>query len=658
MKWVKRLANTSKEQPLFIIALLLMWMKTYLVQKFMFELPVEGAYQELILLVSPISSSLLMLGVGIVFFGRRQQLAITVVSFISSFVLFANVVYYRFFNDFITLPVLMQSKNMGDLGGSITNLINPSDFLIFIDVVILYALFRGKPSWWKPLSRPKQISVFIVAIGFFFMNWTMAEVVRPELLTRTFDRQIVVKSIGAFNYHIYDLVVNSKMKTKKVFASSEDMMDAAKYLREQPKDVPSDEMYGIAKGKNVFLISMESLQSFALDARINGEEVTPFLNSLIRDSLYFENFYHQTGQGKTSDAEFIIDNSLYPLPSGAVYFTHAQNTYAATPSTLKKAGYYSAVFHANDKSFWNRDLMYQSLGYDRFFSLPDYTVTEENSIGWGLKDIEFFEQSVDLLKQVPQPFYSKFITLTNHHPFELADEDQFIAQAETNSQTVNKYFPTVRYMDEALKVLFEKVKEAGMYENSIFVLYGDHYGISSNHHKAMATFLGKEEITPFDQVQLQRVPLIIHIPGMSGKTISTVGGQVDVKPTLLHLLGLQAQHGIEFGQDLLSPNKQDFVVLRDGSFITKDAVFTGEKCYDKLTGMELEDSTACEPVKEKAASDLQYSDEIIYGDLLRFIIEPDEEDKGSDTEQDDSSKIEVQSELEVDSDIPSADIAQ
>jgi len=657
MKWIKKLGTASKEQPLFYVALVLLWMKTYLVQKFMFDLPVEGTYQELILLVSPLSSTLVMLGIGIVLLGKRQQFAILLVSFLSSFVLFANVVYYRFFNDFITMPVLMQSKNMGDLGGSITNLINTADFLIFADVLILFFLFRGKPSLWKPLSRPKQISIFILAIGFFFMNWTMAEVVRPELLTRTFDRQIVVKSIGAFNYHVYDLVVNSRMKSKKVFASSEDMMDAAKYLRQAPVDVPNEELFGIAKNKNVFLISLESLQSFALDARINGEEVTPFLNSLIKDSLYFENFYHQTGQGKTSDAEFIIDNSLYPLPSGAVYFTHAQNTYAATPASLKKEGYYSAVFHANDKSFWNRDLMYQNLGYDRFFSLPDYTVTEENTVGWGLKDIEFFEQSVELLKQVPQPFYSKFITLTNHHPFVLDEEDMLIPPAETNSQTVNKYFPTVRYMDEALSRFFDKVKEAGMYENSIFVLYGDHYGISSNHHKAMATFLGKEEITPFDQVQLQRVPLIIHIPGVEGKTISTVGGQVDVKPTLHHLLGLEAQHGIEFGQDLLSPNKEDFAVLRDGSFITKDAVFTGERCYDKQTGLELEEDTLCEPAKEKAANDLQYSDEIIYGDLLRFIIEPEEKTEESPAAEENSS-VEIHPEVEVDAEVPVVDVEQ
>src|SRR5690606_11603509 len=160
-----------------------------------------------------------------------------------------------------------------------------------------------------------------------------------------------------------------------------------------------------------------------------------------------------------------------------------------------KEGYYSAVFHANDKSFWNRDLMYRNLGYDRFFDIAEYTLTEENTVAWGLKDIDFFEQSVEMVKELPQPFYSKFITLTNHHPFELAEEDRWVPEFDSGSKTLNRYFPTVRYMDESLKRFFEKVKEAGLYENSIFVLYGDHYGISSNHNKSMAKYLGKETIT-------------------------------------------------------------------------------------------------------------------------------------------------------------------
>lgn len=361
---------------------------------------------------------------------------------------------------------------------------------------------------------------------------------------------------------------------------------------------------------------MESLQNFVINETVNGQEITPFLNDFIKESYYFDNFYHQTGQGKTSDSEFIVENSLYPLGRGAVFFMNANNKFTATPDLLSKHGYFTASLHANNKSFWNRDIMYDTFGYDRFYSITDYEVNEDNSIGWGLKDIDFFEQSIAHLKEMPKPFYAKFITLTNHFPFILDEQDTFIQPYDSNDKTVNNYFPTVRYTDEALKVFVEQLKASGLYDDSIIILYGDHYGISENHNKAMSEFLNKE-VTPFVSTQLQRVPLIIHIPGQEGATISSVSGQIDIKPTILHLLGIQAKRDIQFGEDLFSKERSDFVVLRDGSFVTDDYVFTKGTCYDKQTG-EQTDESSCTPFMEKAKTELDYSDKIINGDLFRF----------------------------------------
>jgi uncharacterized sulfatase len=262
--------------------------------------------------------------------------------------------------------------------------------------------------------------------------------------------------------------------------------------------------------------------------------------------------------------------------------------------------------------------MYQSLGYDQFFDVNSYDVTEENSVGWGLKDVDFFEQSIDLLQSQPEPFYTKFITLTNHFPFELDEEDKMIDEYDSNSGTLNRFFPTVRYMDHAVERFFEEMKESGMYEDTIFILYGDHYGISENHNRAMSQYLDKDEITPFDSTQLQRVPMIVHIPGHDkSETISTVGGQIDVKPTLMHLLGHSTRNEIHFGTDLFAPENESRAVLRNGSVITDDIVYTNNTCYDKQ-GEEIE-MESCDPDIEKGLSDLEHSDRIIYGDLLRFL---------------------------------------
>ncbi|MDZ5471005.1 LTA synthase family protein (plasmid) [Bacillus sp. 31A1R] len=602
---------------LMVLAIILLWLKTYVIYKTSFDIKIENWKQELILFINPLSFLMFILGIGLFMKEKYRNRYILITTFLISAVMFGNVVFYRFFNDFLTIPVLFQTSNMSDLGSSVTELLNWTDLFYFVDFLILLAVVLLKPKFvaYREFTKVHRRAFFLVAIAISFFNLGLAETERPQLLTRTFDREMLVKNIGTYNYHIYDAFLQSKSSAQRALADGSELVDIENYVRANYKK-PNENLFGIAKGKNVILISMESTQSFVINNTVNGEEITPFLNDFIKESYYFDNFYHQTAQGKTSDSEFIVENSLYGLSRGAVFFTHSGNEYKATPEVLNENGYFTASLHANNKSFWNRDIMYDSLGYQRFYSLPDYDVRDDNSIGWGLKDIDFFEQSIAHLKEMPKPFYAKFITLTNHFPFELGEEDLYIQPYNSTNKTVNNYFPTVRYTDEALKLFVERLKEEGLYEDSVIIIYGDHYGISENHNKTMGEFLGTE-VTPYVSTQLQRVPLIVHIPGQKGKTISKVSGQIDLKPTILHLLGINTKRNIDFGTDLFSKDKTDFTVLRDGSFITKDYVYTRETCYDKSTGEEIEKST-CEPYAEKAKNELEYSDKVIYGDLLRF----------------------------------------
>ncbi|WNB93547.1 LTA synthase family protein [Bacillus sp. NEB1478] len=611
----EKMKQAFAEYRFFFIAIALLWIKTYIVYKTAFDMPMDNKMQEFILFINPISSIVLFLGVTLYFKGKAHRRMIVAISAIMSFVMYANMVFYRFFTDFITIPVLFQTSNMGDLGNSIFELIQPTDILLFVDIIVL-AYFMRRYDYRPARASRKQVTLtFMAALVLFIVNVGIAETERPQLLTRTFDREMLIKNIGTYNYHIYDSILQSKAKAQRAFADGSEITDIENYTRANYKE-PNPEMFGKAKGKNVFVISLESTQNFVINESVNGKEITPFLNDLTKNSYYFPNFYHQTGQGKTSDSEFLVDNSLFPLPSGAVYFTHSQNEYNAAPELLKDKGYYTSVMHANNKSFWNRDIMYHNLGYDRYYSLKDFNVTPENSVGWGLKDKEFFKQTIPHLKEQPKPFYTRFITLTNHFPFTLNEEDETIPEWTSNDGTVNRYFTTVNYEDAALKEFFDEVKKAGLYEDSIFVIYGDHYGISENHNEAMSQFLGKE-ITPFESTQLQKVPFFIHIPGDKGKVMDTVGGQIDIKPTIQHLLGNETKGDIDLGTDLFSKDREDFAVLRDNSYITKSNVFTDGKCYDKATGKPV-DGKACKPGAERAKSDLDVSDRIVYGDLLRF----------------------------------------
>lgn len=601
--------------PLIWFFVLALWAKLWGASRYIFDVDIESYTQEAILVFNTLGSSLLLAGFSL--FGKRKnhvrqlfgiQLAGTVI-------LYINVLYYRFFNDFITIPVLLQTGNAEDLGSSLFELIRPYDFLFFIEFAASLLIVEPR----RKLHNLQKRKILLSALAIMLVSLGLAHKERPQLLTRSFDRKLLVKNLGVFPYHLYDLALFTNTKARIAMADNGTLPEIINYTKAVRK-APNPDWTGLAKGKNVFLISLESTQGFVVDNTVNGHEITPFFNQLKKEkgSVYFSNFYHQTGQGKTSDSEFIIENSLYGLPRGAVFFSNPQNEYNALPEIVKKNGYYTAVFHANNKSFWNRDLMYKSLGYERFFSEKDYLITKENSIGWGLKDDAFFEQSIGHLKNLPQPFYAKFITLTNHFPFTLEKKDEIIPEWISKDGTVNRYFTTVRYQDEALRHFFERLKAEGLYENSIFIVFGDHYGISDNHNKAMSQFLQKK-ITPYEYVQLQRVPLLIHIPELKqSAAMPAVAGQIDIKPTLLNLLGVENVKDIEFGSDVFASGRTRPVILRDGSFVSDDYVYTANKCYRRMDGKKVK-TEMCRDFGEIAKDELQYSDRIIYGNLLKYL---------------------------------------
>lgn len=621
---MRKLFNNPKELikgnlPYFFIIVVLFWLKTYAAYQIEFNLGIDNKMQAFLLFINPLSSALIFFGLALFFKGRVQSTVFIIMNFSLSFVLYANVVYYRFFNDFITVPVVMQTKtNVGQLGASTLSLMSPWDIFYFTDTIVLI-LFVAKKWYSSRNAVSRKPAKWVIAVGVltFLVNLGLAELDRPQLLSRTFDRNYLVKYLGVYNFTGYDVAQNAMSARQRAMADSNDITEVENYIKANYTE-PNPEYFGKAKGKNVIYVSMESLQTFMIDYQLNGQEVTPFLNSLAHDgkTFYFDNIINQTGQGKTSDAEFIMDNSLYPMSQGAVYVSKAQNTYQATPAILKTLGYTSATFHGNYKTFWNRNEMYRSMGYNEFFDAEYYNMIEENTKNYGLKDKPFFAESMPMLEALPQPFYSKFITLSNHFPFKMDEGDTDFPAAETEDDVVNQYFQSANYMDQALEQFFNDLKKSGLYDNTVVVLYGDHYGISENHNDAMAEIIGKE-VTPFESAKLQRVPVFIHVPGVEGGVNHQYGGQVDVRPTVLHLLGIDTKDYLEIGSDLLSKDHREIVPFRNGDFVSPEFTQIDEKCYSSETG-ELIEGEGCAPLAEKARAELEMSDHIVYKDLLRF----------------------------------------
>ncbi|WP_087972107.1 LTA synthase family protein [Oceanobacillus rekensis] len=620
---MKKLLSTK--MGFFAIAVVLFWIKTYIIYKTEFDLGVSGAMQEFLLFFNPLSSGLIFLGLALFATGKKAGRRIIGISFILGFILFANVVFYRFNGDFITLATMMQTDNFGSLGGSILGLLKPYDILFVLDLVVLIVLYNKFKSNWSTerIQWRKPLTVLAAGAIAFGVNLSLAEIDRPQLLERTFDRNYLVKYLGTYNFMIYDAVQSFETSKQRVLADSSDITEVENYTKSKYAE-PNAEIFGTGEGKNIIKIHLESFQSFLIDYELHGEEVTPFLNSLVHDQTqdytYFDNFFHSTEQGKTADAELTMDTSLYGLPQGSAFVTKGNNTYQALPAILEQQqDYTSGVFHGDGKSFWNRDEVYKQLGINDYYYDIFYDMSKENVINYGLKDKPFFEESIPLLEEMDQPFYAHMMTLTHHHPFVVDEGEESIAPAETGDGTVDRYFQTARYLDEALEEFFTDLKDAGLYEDSIIMIYGDHYGISQNHNRAMEEIMG-EEITPLKNSELQRVPFMIRIPGVDGQgTNHTYSSQVDVMPTLLHILGIDARDYIVFGTDMFSEGHKDFIPFRNGDFVTEKYSSINGIFYDNTTKEVIEEPTEeMLAMKETVLHELELSDKVLNGDLLRF----------------------------------------
>lgn len=612
----------------FLLTVFTITLKTYFSYYVDFSLGVKGLVQNLILLMNPYSLIALVLSVFLFFKGKKAFWFIFIGGFLLTFLLYANVVYFRFFSDFLTFSTLNQAGNVESMGGAVSASFKWYDFVYFIDTIIYLAILIFKRKWLDNRAFSKKFVPVVMAtsVALFFLNLAFAETDRPELLTRTFDHKYLVKYLGPYNFTVYDGVKTIENNQQKALASEDDLTKVLNYTK-QKRTEPNPEYYGAAKKKNIIKIHLESFQTFLINKKVNGKEVTPFLNKLSsgnQDFTYFPNFFHQTGQGKTSDSEFTMDNSLYGLPQGSAYSLKGDNTYQSLPAILdQKQGYTSNVMHGDYKTFWNRDQVYKHFGIDNFYDATYYDMSDDNIVNLGLKDKPFFKASADYQSKMKKPFYSHLITLTNHYPFTLDEEDASIDKPNTGDSTVDGYIQTAHYLDQALEEYITDLKKKGLYDNSVIMIYGDHYGISENHNNAMEKLLG-EKITPAKFTDLNRTGFWLKVPGKSGGVNKEYAGQMDVMPTLLHLVGIDSKNYLMFGSDMFSKQHNNVVPFRNGDFITEDYKYVNGKIYSNEDNELLtEKPKDFDKNKKQVEKDLEMSDSVLNGDLFRFYKNPD-----------------------------------
>lgn len=620
---------TKTKLGFFTVAVVFFWVKTYLTYITKFNLGVVGPMQKFLLLINPLPTAMLLIGIGLFFKGRKSYWIMVIIDFLLSLWLFSNILYYREFSDFLSTSIIKTSGSTSDnLGKSIAGITKGTDFLVFLDVVIIVLLIAFKVFKIDVRRLKLKISLLIegLAVVLIGTNLTMAQKDRPGLLTRTFDNNYIVKYLGLNSFAVYDGVKTAQSNAIMAKANHSDLKTVQSYIKKN-YIAPNPEYYGVAKNKNVLVIHLESFQQFLIDYKWHGKEVTPNLNKLYHanDTISFDNFFNQVGQGKTSDAEMMLENSIFGLQSGSAMSSYGtSNTFESAPAILgQQAGYTSAVMHGGAGSFWNRDNAYKSFGYDYFMPLSYYQNKKGYYLGYGIKDKLFFDQSIKYIEHLPQPFYLKMITVTNHYPYDLDKKNQSIDKTDTGDKTVDGYVQTAHYLDEAIGELMSYLKKSGLEKNTLIMLYGDHYGISGNHHKASVQLLNKDSFNNFDNLQFQRVPLMFHMPGLKGGINHTYGGEIDVRPTLFNLLGINDQNMIQFGHSLLAKNAPQIVAQRNGDFITpKYSKVEGSYYYTKsgkrVTHPSKKVKAQLASISNTVTTELSLSDRVITGNLLRF----------------------------------------
>lgn len=545
-----------------------------------------------------------------------------------SVIMFVDVIYYTQFAALPSVVMLSQTKQLAAVTDSIKHLLEIKNLLLILDIPVLIFISRYMkrkdinieiPRISKQQKTHITLGILILTLGYLGITDQVQSVTAQEL----------------YSFHALDIIESlsgeSQVETGSIL-TEEDITEL-----ENRRDIPEGKLTGIGKDKNLIVIQIESLQEFALDLEYNNQIVTPNLDKLINDksSIYYDEYYQLIGRGNTSDTEFVSHNSVYPSMGEPSYVEYEENTFYGLPWLLRDNGYTAWSMHGYEKEFWNREKAYVNQGFQRFVSEEDYKFDEV--IGFGLRDEDFFQQSIEYIKELDKvddnPFYAFLITLTSHAPYKMDEKYQHLELKEEDEDTLlGNYLQSIHYTDKHLGEFIENLKEEGLYDDSVIVMYGDHFAIGNTQEPVktrMTEFLGEE----YDFDSMTNIPLIITIPGEDIKaTNSKIGSPLDFYPTMANIMGYENTKGLIFGRDLNNFKGQNFIApqtfMLKGSFIDKDTLFVMSRDgifeHSRATSMKTGKDMEVEQFRdqyERSISEINKSEFILKNDLLKPYIE-------------------------------------
>lgn len=375
---------------------------------------------------------------------------------------------------------------------------------------------------------------------------------------------------------------------------------------------------GQAQGKNVIVIQVEAMQSIAVGTSVGGVPVTPNLDALIEESYYFASCMSAAGVGTTADVEFVTNTSLYPPAEVGASLGWSDRELTSLPRTLSRFGYESYTFHTNEIGFWNRSQFYPAVGFTRYYDRAFFG-TEDKMAFNSASDQVLLEKTLPQLKSAAdaqKPFYAQIIMMSSHFPFENVPQDRrtLPLEAPYKGNIVGNYLTEINYVDKQIGDFIGKLKAEGLWDESIVVVYGDHFGLPDPRNEAEAKALRALAGHDYNDADKAMVPLIVHLPGQrEGVRAATAVGQVDLAPTLADALDVDISGMVHFGRSIL---REGGGIIAAGGLLGRGAYVDGNVLY--VPGSTFERGTAYDlHTREQTA--LSSANEETYNDAKELL---------------------------------------
>ena len=484
--------------------------------------------------------------------GCKGKLAALLSSLLTLLWSFCNVVYARFFFQYISVSAIGESANILDpfIFKCLIDGIRWTDLYYLGSILISFCLFLR-----APVCRLKLLDLkwgFLVVLIMFvidvaghviycisspsmrYFSYVKHRLSIELLSQQCYSAQPVYAnfqrgSVRTLGYGIIEDLSGTMQLTDIQKKMIKEEMDTLRSIQESANAHPNT--------RNVIFILVESYMSFTVNMKVKGKEVTPFLNSLCRDSTVYYNGQVEPNitLGESSDGQFIYLTGLLPLRSAITVTKANKYSYPALPKQLAMKGMHTQMVIPTASSMWSQNVMCERYGIENLYSINDY----QKPHSMYLSDDQIFDFADSVTKESKQPFFSMILTFSMHQPYVNEIDSTFDVYEEGYSASLNHYLNACHFTDRQLRKYFDSLKKLGLYTNSLIVIASDHH-------------VGSGAIELPNSISNRRLPLFIINGGDDLKNAWTGEcNQLDVYTTIMDLLNIRSTW-LGLGHSLLS----------------------------------------------------------------------------------------------------------